>query len=403
MGDCQPLHILEQPFEVVNEVINIITKSARKDKDDGATTKTTPSSEGRKDKDDGATTNTTPSSEEYKDDGTATNTTPSSEGKKSINSSDNNNIISSCSLCAGDNSNSDDENKAIVVNQSFPWIPVDDDNNNELQQKNREKREDNETKLAKISKIYINNTDTDDEISISSDTVPLMMTDDDALDEVSFTRELMGYEQGFEANEMPISRILEKAEEEEEDYNYGRREKEEKFIEQPRSFSTPTPTKKKAHQHSPTQKLSPFHKNLQDKTMTRQQPSRPPLPTTPKRYSRTDHNEKSGILPNEKAFSPNKIQISRSLSLERGPSYNSKSSLSSHSRDSPNSWRRKKKKKKNCEDQLGHSNGSFEEVFSRIFQRSKSNSSRDDEFPAKQKRRRRQQRASIAVQKVLDV
>jgi len=54
----------------------------------------------------------------------------------------------------------------------------------------------------------------DDDLSISSDVVPLMMMDDDALDEISFTRELMGYEEGFDAHDMPIGRILENQDEE---------------------------------------------------------------------------------------------------------------------------------------------------------------------------------------------
>lgn len=51
--------------------------------------------------------------------------------------------------------------------------------------------------------------DSDDDLSISSDVVPLFMTDEDALDEIDFTRELMGYVEGFEAHDMPISRIEE--------------------------------------------------------------------------------------------------------------------------------------------------------------------------------------------------
>jgi len=51
--------------------------------------------------------------------------------------------------------------------------------------------------------------DSDDELSISSDCVPLHMTDDDAIDEIDFTRELMGYVEGFEAHETPIGRIQE--------------------------------------------------------------------------------------------------------------------------------------------------------------------------------------------------
>jgi hypothetical protein len=51
--------------------------------------------------------------------------------------------------------------------------------------------------------------DSDDDLSISSDVVPLFMTDEDAIDEIDFTRELMGYVEGFEAHDMPISRIEE--------------------------------------------------------------------------------------------------------------------------------------------------------------------------------------------------
>lgn len=46
--------------------------------------------------------------------------------------------------------------------------------------------------------------ESDDDLSISSDVVPLSMMDDDALDEISFTRELMGYEEGFYDYYMPI-------------------------------------------------------------------------------------------------------------------------------------------------------------------------------------------------------
>lgn len=51
--------------------------------------------------------------------------------------------------------------------------------------------------------------ESDDDLSISSDVMPLYMTDEDAIDEIDFTRELMGYMEGFEAAEMPIGRIEE--------------------------------------------------------------------------------------------------------------------------------------------------------------------------------------------------
>lgn len=54
--------------------------------------------------------------------------------------------------------------------------------------------------------------DSDDDLSVSSDCVPLYMTDEDAIDEIDFTRELMGYVEGFEAHDMPISRIEEEEE-----------------------------------------------------------------------------------------------------------------------------------------------------------------------------------------------
>ena len=41
------------------------------------------------------------------------------------------------------------------------------------------------------------------------DVVPLYMTEEDALDDISFTQELMGYVDGFEAHNMPIRRIVE--------------------------------------------------------------------------------------------------------------------------------------------------------------------------------------------------
>lgn len=49
--------------------------------------------------------------------------------------------------------------------------------------------------------------ESDDEFSIASDLVPLSMMDEDALDEISFTRELMGYEEGFDDYKMPIGNI----------------------------------------------------------------------------------------------------------------------------------------------------------------------------------------------------
>jgi hypothetical protein len=58
----------------------------------------------------------------------------------------------------------------------------------------------------------------DDTLSISSDVVPLAMTDEDALDEISFTRELMGYVEGFEAHEIPVWRIEEEEDEEYESF-----------------------------------------------------------------------------------------------------------------------------------------------------------------------------------------
>lgn len=55
--------------------------------------------------------------------------------------------------------------------------------------------------------------DSDDELSMCSDIMPLYMMDDDAIDEIDFTRELMGYMEGFDAHEMPISRIEEEQDE----------------------------------------------------------------------------------------------------------------------------------------------------------------------------------------------
>mmetsp|Transcript_13645 Transcript_13645/g.20774 ORF Transcript_13645/g.20774 Transcript_13645/m.20774 type:complete len:300 (+) Transcript_13645:162-1061(+) len=49
--------------------------------------------------------------------------------------------------------------------------------------------------------------ESDDEFSMASDLVPLSMMDEDALDEISFTRELMGYEEGFDDYKMPIGNI----------------------------------------------------------------------------------------------------------------------------------------------------------------------------------------------------
>jgi hypothetical protein len=59
--------------------------------------------------------------------------------------------------------------------------------------------------------------ETDDEISVSSDFVPLAMTDEDAIDEIDFTRELMGYEEGFDNYNWNVRRILEEEDEEEEE------------------------------------------------------------------------------------------------------------------------------------------------------------------------------------------
>lgn len=53
--------------------------------------------------------------------------------------------------------------------------------------------------------------ESDDELSICSDCMPLTMTDEDALDEIDFTREMMGYQEGFDENtcHMAITRIEE--------------------------------------------------------------------------------------------------------------------------------------------------------------------------------------------------
>jgi hypothetical protein len=65
-----------------------------------------------------------------------------------------------------------------------------------------------------ISRIE-NDVGDDDASSVASDCVPWGMTDEDALDEIEFTRELMGYEEGFDDyNYYRLQRILKKAEEE---------------------------------------------------------------------------------------------------------------------------------------------------------------------------------------------
>lgn len=59
--------------------------------------------------------------------------------------------------------------------------------------------------------------ESDDEISVSSDCVPLVMTDEDAIDEIDFTRQLMGYVEGFDNFNLNVRRILEEEEEDDDD------------------------------------------------------------------------------------------------------------------------------------------------------------------------------------------
>jgi hypothetical protein len=66
-------------------------------------------------------------------------------------------------------------------------------------------------------------TDEDDDISVSSDCVPLGMTDEDAIDEIDFTRELMGYVEGFDDFNLNVRRILEEEEEDDEDQRENQR------------------------------------------------------------------------------------------------------------------------------------------------------------------------------------
>lgn len=66
-------------------------------------------------------------------------------------------------------------------------------------------------------------TDEDDDISASSDCVPLGMTDDDAIDEIEFTRELMGYVEGFDDFNLNVRRILEEEEEDDDDQRENQR------------------------------------------------------------------------------------------------------------------------------------------------------------------------------------
>jgi len=61
-----------------------------------------------------------------------------------------------------------------------------------------------------VDKIVIDDDDSCDEDSMCSfDVLPLYMTDDDALDEISITQGLVGYADGFESHTMPILRIEE--------------------------------------------------------------------------------------------------------------------------------------------------------------------------------------------------
>lgn len=242
---------------------------------------------------------------------------------------------SSFSLCVGSCNRQVNEGNATT--KSYQWIDDDDGGDDNDLQVDWERREDIESEDVRGA--GIDNAE-DDDISICSDVVPLMMTDDDALDEISFTREIMGYADGFEAHEMPIARITEEIEKEE-------REDEDKYIKEnekhiePQIFSTPPqfPTIQK-------QTLKPSFKTSKQK---QQQQNRPPLPT--KRHHQTEHNEKLS-LPS--------TGISRPTSLERASSWlTSKSSSSSHSRGS-----RKKR-----EHRLRLSSGSFEETFSRVFYR----------------------------------